>query len=172
MRLFEINDNQVLVLSTPQERRKYATQVWELAKRAYVQRELGLAGAQLEDLINAPGMWKIGLNTQGVANSGVIYREFKGYKMRLVLHDGTREGKDAFKELMRQEVANKTFWCEVTGPVEKFLIGLGMQKIPNKFASKLLEKPIHSYDDDGYHYVRDVHNGTMSREILLGYPKV
>jgi hypothetical protein len=158
-------------LNTPQERRIYASRVWDLIVATY--KEYGnsedgnLYGAQIEDLIETPGSWSL-VESDGCFVAGIIFRQFKGRKMRLVLHNDTREGKDTLKKLLVDEFLSGRCWGECSGHLERVLREHNVSTIPNTRAAAILGKDIVKLDPDGMHYEREVFPGTVKREMLFG----
>jgi hypothetical protein len=159
-------------LVTREQRRAYAGPVWALIVSTY--REYGnsedgrLYGAEIANLVNTDGRWTLVCKGEQII-AGVLYRRFKGDKMRLVLHNNTREGKDALKDLFLGEFAAGTCWGEVSGHLERILTEHGVDSIPNTEAARILEKEVPTLDPDGMHYTREVFPGTMKREMLFGH---
>lgn len=161
----------VLTLDTPESRRAYAEQVWQLIVKTYEEygnsEDGNLYGAEIENLIQTPGLWKLVRKGNEII-AGVVYRSFKGNKVRLVLHNDTREGKDSMKDIFLSEFTHGNCWGEFSGHLEKVLHGARVPHIPNTQASEILEKPIISLDTAGMHYEREVYPGTTKREMLFG----
>ena len=156
---------------TVEERRAYANRVWGLIVLTY--KEYGnsedgrLYGAQIDDLVEASGVWKLVENHDELI-AGVIFRRFKGLKMRLVLHNKTRQGKDALKKLFLTEFDEGRCWGECSGHLERILREHGLPGIANTRAGEILGKKIARLDHDGVHYWREVFPGTIKREMLFG----
>ncbi|MEK7627964.1 MAG: hypothetical protein AAB421_00920 [Patescibacteria group bacterium] len=160
-----------VTLATPESRRAHAEQVWQLIVKTYEgygnSEDGNLYGAEIENLIQTPGLWKLTKKSNEII-AGVVYRSFKGNKVRLVLHNDTRDGKDAMKDIFLSGFAHGNCWGEFSGHLEKILRVAQVPHIPNTQASELLEKPIISLDADGMHYEREVFPDTIKREMLFG----
>jgi hypothetical protein len=158
-------------LTTPEDRRVYAERVWNLIVATYAEygnsEDGRLYGAAMEDLIETPGSWKLTMKGEEII-AGVIFRKFKGNKMRLVLHNNTREGKNALKDLFLGEFLHGKCWGECSGHLERILREHGAPVISNTKAAEILEKEIAILDPDGMHYEREVFPGTIKREMLFG----
>ena len=158
-------------LCTPEERRLYAQRVWNLIITTY--KEYGnsedgnLYGAQMENLIETPGLWKL-VERDGEIIAGVIFRKFKGNKMRLVFHNNTREGKNMLKALFLDEFRHGRCWGECSGHLERILREECVPMIPNTKAAEILGKEITRLDPDGMHYEREVFPRITKREMLFG----
>jgi hypothetical protein len=167
----------VIELLTPKDRRAYASEVWELIVKtyeAYGNSEDGnLYGADLENLIETPGVWKLAFKGERMV-AGVIFRKHKGNKMRLVLHNNTREGKDVLKALFLQDFEAGRCWGEVSGHLERILRERGLKPISNVRAAEILNQTISSFDPNGENYERIVHYDPktevkhLKRQVLFG----
>ncbi len=159
-------------LDTPPARSAYAKRVWDLIASTY--KEYGnsedgnLYGAQIQNLVETPGVWTLLLDGDAIV-AGVIYRKYKGNKVRLVLHDNTRRGKDALKELFIGEFEKEQCWGEFSGHLERILRERNVAAVPNTDAARILDKEIAALDPDGVHYQREVYPGTVKREMLFGH---
>lgn len=95
-------------------------------------------------------------------------------KIRYVGQDGSKEGKDAVKTIMRDDIVRpeRGFWGEVSGKVEKMYIQRGAVPIPNTVAVDILKndfkrRDVVKLDPDGYHYWREI-GGEPHRKMLIG----
>ncbi len=160
-----------VALTTSEERERYAAQVWQLIVKTYEgygnSEDGNLYGAEMRNLIDSPGVWRLVVRGESII-AGVLYRHFKGNKVRLVLHDDTRAGKDAMKNVFLGEFSRGNCWGEFSGNLERILTTAGIPGIPNTEAARILEKEIQSLDPDGLHYEREVFPGTVKREMLFG----
>ena len=59
MRAKELLTERILNLHTPEERAKYADQVWDLLQKAYQKAGGFKSAVNKEELINNPGYWKV-----------------------------------------------------------------------------------------------------------------
>jgi hypothetical protein len=109
----------------------------------------GLGTVDIENLVQTPGLWKIiRKGTEIVA--GVLYRDSKGNKIRLVFRNGTPEGKAELKKILQDDLRLARSWVEVSGPLEKYLTKIGARKIPASEAGEILGAKIDSIHDDGF----------------------
>ena len=61
---------------------------------------------------------------------------------------------------------------EVSEAAEKFILKIGGNKflISNKYAPTLTKKEIKGYENDGYHYKREI-QGITKTKVIIGTPK-
>ena len=171
MKINDILLERFINLVTPAQRKPYALQVWHMINDTYEQHTSGLGPVSPEDLILTPGVWKVAVRN-GQVKGGAVYRNFKGRKLRLVFHDGTPEGKEEMKKIMRDDITHGRAWGEFSGALEKVMLRFGGKPVPNEYAERILGKPIIKYDQDGFHYWRNVGGGNVKREIIIGNPTV
>lgn len=170
MRANEFLAERFINLTTPDEKRKYMDVVLPLLHTSYSAVKGGLGDVDTENLINTPGIWKL-VRKGGQIIAGKIYRTANGRKTRLTLHNGSREGKDAVKAIMRTDMELGRSWTEASGAVEHLLLKKGGKGVPNHKAPSILGKDPAGFkmDPDGVHYFRDVDgSGKMVRKIIIG----
>jgi hypothetical protein len=167
MKVFEILREHFVNLVTPEQRRPHAGEVWALLTHTYSKYGSGLSGAELENLITTPGIWKVS-RKNGKMVAGIIYRDSYGRKVRLVFHDDTREGKSELKSILTADVTHGRSWGEFSGNLERLMINLGGKPIPNTEVERILGQKILELDPDGYHYTREVSPGVVKQQILIG----
>jgi hypothetical protein len=170
VKLSEILCERYINLITPQQRHPYAQKVWDMINDTYEKHAGGVGHASPEDLMVAPGVWKLATRN-GQVKGGAVYRDHNGRKLRLVFHDGTTAGKAEMKRIMMDDIMHGRAWGEFSGPLEKVMLRMGGKPLPNHLASKVLGKPVDKLDDDGYHYWRTI-DGAQKREIIIGNPMV
>ncbi|TFH07293.1 MAG: hypothetical protein E4H14_08820 [Candidatus Thorarchaeota archaeon] len=154
-------------LSSPSQREEYADEVWKMIQMAY--KHVGTGGADISDLVQTPGVWRL-IMKDGQLVGGAIYRNHNGLKLRLIFHNGTPNGKQSVIQMMANDIFVGRAWGEFSGQLERVMMRLGARPVSNMYASKLLGKRVKEMDKDGYHYLRDVGNGNIKREIILGNP--
>lgn len=166
MRIQELLFERFVNLFSPEEKKKAMDEVWDLLELTYAEIG-GLMGAGKENLIKTPGMWKL-VRKEGKIIAGILYRDKKGRKIRLVLHNNTPAGKDWVKKIIKEDIAHGRSWGEVSGALEKVMIKLGAKPIPNTKAEEILGRSIKTLDKDGVHYTREIQPGDVKKQILLG----
>jgi hypothetical protein len=151
------------------QRRLYADQVWHMLQHAY--KEIGgfLSAANVDELTETPGLWKITTRKDHVS-AVVIYKESHGRKLIGAATDGTSEGKNGLMMILREDRDLKRSWAEVSGRMEGLYRKMGAQPIPNSESHRLTGKRILDLDDDGIHYTRLI-AGHPHVKALYGNPK-
>ncbi len=169
MKIYEILCENFVNLVTPTQRKRYASYVWQLLQNTYDKygSGMGLSGANLDNLINTPGVWKASF-IDGKIVAGVIYRNSSGHKVRLVFHNDTRDGKNALKAILSDDITGNKSWGEFSGNLEKVMLNLGGKPIPNTQAERILGQKILELDPDGFHYTREVSPGVVKTQMLIG----
>ena len=161
-------------LSTPEERTAYKDEVWKLIEKTYKgygnSGDGNLYGANMDYLVDDVGEWRLAFQGNKVI-AGVIYRKFKGSKVRLVLHNDTPAAKATMIDILVKSMTDGG-WAEASGNLERVLRDNKAREIPNMEASAILDRPIEHLDPDGVHYWREVFPGTSKREMLFGHPVV
>jgi len=165
-------NEKILNLKDEKEKEKYAKIVYDLLQKAYAKIG-GIKGSGFEspeDMIKKIKLWKI-YRKDGKIIAGLMYKD-KGFRKRVAIFtDGTKEGKQALKIMLRDDFERSV--VEVSGPSLKFIKRnfpdlFEKYKIPCKEAEKILKEKLDCEDE--YFYVRDI-NGNKLRKILLGTVK-
>ena len=166
MKTSEILLEKYINLLTPDQKQKYAKSVWDLIEKTY--NSIGLNPRNtIDNLIQVPRIWKIQIQNNKIL-AGVIYKNFKGRKIRLVFHDNTVEGKNHLKQILKQDILLGRSWGEFSGPLEKIMIRLGGTMIPNSKAAEILGEPVEILEPDGFHYQRNIPGVGLKREVIIG----
>ena len=159
----------ILNLKDEKEKEKYTKIVYDLLQKAYAKIG-GIKGSGFEspeDMIKKIKLWKI-YRKDGKIIAGLMYKD-KGFRKRVAIFtDGTKEGKQALKIMLRDDFERSV--VEVSGPSLKFIKRnfpdlFEKYKIPCKEAEKILKEKLDCEDE--YFYVRDI-NGNKLRKVLLG----
>ena len=99
-----------VTLKDASSKRSVAEEIWKLLELTYTEIG-GLMGANKDDLIETKGMWKL-VRKNGKIVAGVVYKDMHGSrKIRLVLHDGTPEGKTAVKKIIEEDIRFDRSWA-------------------------------------------------------------
>lgn len=151
---------------TPEDKQKHMDELWQLLELTYAEIG-GLMGASKNDLISAPGIWKL-VRKEGKIIAGILYRDLAGRKIRLVLHNNSEQGKDWVKKIIKDDIAFGRSWGEVSGALEKVMIKLGARPVSNLHAEEILGKPVTDLHSDGYHYTRNVGGNVEKEQVILG----
>lgn len=160
-------------LYTPQEKLKYADEVWDILQKSY-QKIGGFKSAEnVQDLIDKSSLWKMVRKNDKIV-AVAIYKDQRGRKSIAmgaeVGPDGkaTKEGRDAIMSIIIEDIKLKRSWSEVSGAAEHLKVKQGATRIPNKYAAELTGKEIIELNPDGYHYIRMI-AGKPYEKIIVGY---
>ena len=180
-----LNEHYINVF-TPEDKEKYVDDVISLINNAY--KDLGgAAGLTEKKLMDKNTFFKLVrrggkiiacavYSYRSAANTNTTFFDPKRdeRKIRYVGQDGSREGKDAVKTIMKDDIVRpeRGFWGEVSGKVEKMYIQRGAIPIPNTVAALILKndfksRDIQELDPDGYHYWRNI-GDEPHRKMLIG----
>lgn len=181
MRAKEFLIERILNLHTPEQKAKYADQVWDLLQKAY-QKVGGFKSAvNKEELIGNPGYWKVAKRGDKITAVN-LYRKIPQTNTFKVYASGaeaeldpekqeyraTEQGKRDYTDIKKADVTQKRSWAEVSGAPETFAKRLGAKPIPNKYAAYLTGKEILELNPDGYHYTRLI-MGEPHEKIIYGF---
>lgn len=98
-----------------------------------------------------------------------LYKDQNGQKAIAIGHDGSKEGKNSTKKILNLAKDPKnSIWGEFSGPLKHIADKMGLPKVSNKYAEKLVGKKITPVDDHSYQ--RDI-NGQRYTKGIYGYPK-
>lgn len=163
---------------TPEQKMSLIDEIMPLLHKSYETVKGGLGNIDPENLVNTPGLWKL-VRRGGKIIAGKLYRDFKGRKTRLTLHDGSREARDAVQDIMQVDMDRNRSWTEASGAVEHLLLKKGGKPRPNVEAPMILKRPGSQFsfedpetgENDGIHYWRDVGSGNVKRLVIIGNVK-
>jgi hypothetical protein len=181
MRAKELLTERILNLHTPEERAKYADQVWDLLQKAYQKAGGFKSAVNKEELINNPGYWKVVKRGDNITAVN-LYRKIPQTNTFKIYASGsqaeldpdkqeyraTEQGKRDYINIKKADVTQKRSWAEVSGSPEAFAKRLGAKPIPNKFAAYLTGKEILELNPDGYHYTRLI-QGEPYEKAMYGF---
>jgi hypothetical protein len=184
MRYKEFLIERVLNLHTPEEKMPYAEIVWDMLQRSYKKIGGFKSAANLEELVNEPGYWKL-IKRDGRITAVNIYKKSPKTKTFKVIASATETDynpeKDSYKatpkglsdyEMIKKgDVKMKRSWAEVSGPAEVLMRRSGATPVPNEYAEFLTGKKILELNDDGHHYTRLIH-GEPHEKIIYGFIKL
>ena len=174
----------VVNLWTPEQRAKYADQIWHMLQKSYASKGGFLSAESAEELVNTPGYWKIVRRGSDITAAN-LYRystmtdNFKGYASAAETEFDTTKGeyrttprgiKD-YNQLKREDIRFKRSWAEVSGGPEIMLKRAGAFPISNKFAAMLTGKEILDLNPDGFHYTRLI-QGKPHEKVIYGWVKL
>ena len=184
MRAKEFLIERILNLHTPEQKAKYADQVWDLLQKSYLKLGGFKSAADKEELITIPGYWKIVKRGDKITAAN-LYRKVPQTQTYKVYASGsetipdpitnaprsTVQGKRDYLMTKKADVTQKRAWAEVSGPAEAVVNRVGGNPIPNKYAAYLTGKEILDLDSDGYHYTRLI-QGKPYEKIMYGFVKL
>lgn len=142
-----------------EEMEKYKDVVWDILQSAY--KDIGgLAGMDNADqLIKDSDFWKmVRKNGKIVAVRCYTFKR-GGRKSCYSGSDGTKEGKDAVKGMIKDDIrlTDREFWAECSGAMEHIYLKYGAIPVPAEMAQKIMaDKKFEKIDDDGLHYERKI----------------
>lgn len=153
-----------------EQKEKFADQVWEILVQSYKPIG-GLRGIDSkEDMIANVPMWKVAYVKDKVL-AVVLYKDKgQGRKLVAVATDGSIEGKDLLRNMMKDEFTRS--FTEVSGPFFKFLNKhypelVKQYTIPPEQVEKILGKKVVP-TKNGF-YKREI-QGSILEKIMLGTP--
>jgi hypothetical protein len=175
MKSHEFLTERVLNLHTPEDKAKYADQVWDLLRKSYANLGGFKSAANKEELVATPGYWKVIKRGKKITAVN-LYRKIPQTSTFKVYASGaeteldpktqeyrvTEQGKKDYISIKKADITQKRSWAEVSGPAAAFVKRLGAKPIPNKYAGALTDKAILALDPDGIHYTR----------LIMGEPHV
>ena len=157
-------------LFTPEEKRKYVDQVWDMLQKAYEPIGGFKSATSKENLIDDSHLWKL-VRRNGKINSVVIYKDSHGRKSIAMATDGTHSGKADVIRVKAEDMKHQRAWCEASGKAEHLIKKAGGVAVSNKLAAQLTKKEILGYDVDGIHYTRLI-GGEPHVKAIYGFPKL
>ena len=181
MRAKEFLIERILNLHTPEQKAKYADQVWDLLQKAYQKAGGFKSAVNKEELINNPGYWKIAKRGDRITAVN-LYRKIPQTNTFKIYASGaeteldpdtqeyraTEKGKRDYLNIKKADITQKRSWAEVSGSPEMLAKRLGAQPVPNKYAAYLTGKEILELSPDGYHYTRLI-MGEPHEKIIYGF---
>ena len=184
MKAKEFLIERILNLHTPEQKAKYADEVWDLLQKSYLRSGGFKSAVDKEELITIPGYWKIVKRGDKITAAN-LYRKVPQTQTFKVYASGaettpdsitnaprsTLQGKRDYSMVKKADVTQKRAWAEVSGPAEAVAKKSGGKPIPNKYTAYLTGKEILDLDSDGYHYTRLI-QGEPHEKIMSGFVKL
>lgn len=184
MKAKEFLIERILNLHTPEQKAKYADEVWDLLQKSYLKLGGFKSATDKEELISIPGYWKVVKRGDKITAVN-LYRKVPQTQTFKVYASGTEttsdpitntprstlQGKRDYSMVKKADVTQKRAWAEVSGPAEAVANRSGGKPIPNKYAAYLTGKEILDLDSDGYHYTRLI-QGKPYEKIMYGFVKL
>lgn len=175
MRANEFITESYVNIWTPADKMSIVDEIIPLLHKSYEAVKGGVGNIDIDNLVNTPGLWKL-VRRNGKIIAGKLYRNFKGRKTRLTLHNGSREARDEIHNIMQIDMDQGRSWTEASGAVEHLLLKKGGKPQPNVEAPMTLKRPGSQFsfkdpktgEDDGIHYWRNVGGGNVKRLVIIG----
>lgn len=169
----EILSERVVNIFDRAEKEKVVDKVWSMLEKTYNRQGLEFNSfSDKNDLMDDSDQWKLMYSTDdgGRKLVGVnVYKKKFGRKPVAIGYEEDNQAKVTKEFLLNIHNTMKNSWAEVSGNVERLMIMKFGTKwmIPSKFAAESTGKHIISYNDDGYHYTRDI-GGTPREKVIVG----
>lgn len=181
MKSTEFLTERVLNLWSPEQKAKYADIVWDMLNRSYQKMGGFKSAANVEELIDTPGLWKLVQRGDTITALGIYKPSEKTKNMKSIaaateteidpeknIYVATEQGKKDLMLIKGEDVRLNRSWVEVSGPAEKLMLKMGAKPVPNKFAEFLTGKRILELNSDGYHYTRLI-QGEPHEKLIVGF---
>lgn len=167
MRFKEFLIETYINVMNPEDKQKYASQVWDILQNSYASLPGGFAtAATVDELIEKSWMWKLVKKDDKIV-AVQIYKDQYGRKGIAGGTDGSSTGKAELNKIVISDIKLNRSWAEVSGAPERIMTKFGASPIPNILAAKLTGKEILSLNDDGFHYTRLI-AGKPYEKIIFG----
>ena len=167
MRAKELLIERILNLHDRKSQMSVADEVWDILQLSYAKMPGGFAtAATIDDLLDKSSLWKV-VTRGGHPTAVIIYKDQYGRKTIASGTDGTPQGKKDFHMIRLDDHHFKRSWAEVSGAIEHIMKKTGAKPILAKFAHVLTHKEILEYNDDGFHYTREI-GGDLHEKIIYG----
>ena len=190
MRATELLTERYFNAFTPNDKAKYAQEIWDMLQRSYAPIG-GIHGKgfnDIEDMIQSNHMFKVGMDS-GTPVMVSVYKNVNGGRKKVALGtDGSREGILMARDSLRAEFKTGRAYGEISGPVFGALKKmfppevLTTMLVPASEVSAMIKKDItigagpdmktggenDPYND--FYYQRDI-GGEMHTKLAYGDPK-
>jgi len=166
MRIADILTERFVNVFTPDDKQKYADEVWDMLQKAYEPSGGFATASSIEELIAKSAMWKLVMR-DGDISALTIYKDVHGRKAIASATNQSLKGSKDYKMIRTADHKLERSWAEVSGKPEILFHKMGAEPIPNKFAHILTSKHILKLNDDGYHYTRLI-AGDPHEKIIYG----
>lgn len=153
------------------DKQRLVDDVWNILQKSYepIGGIKGRGFSSKEEMVREIPMWKVGTRN-GQVRAAVLYKDKGGRKFVAGGTDGSKEGKDLFKDMVKNEFERSFF--EVSGPMLKFIERnfpdlAKKYSIPVSKVSDLIDDEITPVDQ--YTYTRDI-GGHREAKRMMGTP--
>lgn len=154
-----------LNLFTPEEIAPYIDSIWDMMQSTYEPIGGFKSARNKQDLLNKTNFAKL-VRKDGKIVAAALYKDKYGRKAIAKGSDGSVDGRNAVKQIYRDDVKFDRAWGEFSGKPEELLLKYGGAPVPNTMVADILGKPLLSLDPDGFHYVRMI-DGEPKRKIVI-----
>ena len=145
---------------------KYIDDIWDIMQLTYAPIGGFKTANSPQELLNKIYLAKL-VRKNGKIVAAALYSDKYGRKAIAGGSDGSEVGRNAIKQIFREDAQLKRSWGEFSGRPEELLLKYGGVPIPNDAVEDILGKEILSKDKDGFHYTRLI-NGEPLRKIMIG----
>jgi hypothetical protein len=181
MKSTEFLTERILNLWSPEQKAKYADVVWDTLNRSYQKVGGFKSAANIEELIDTPGLWKLVQRGDTITALGIYKPVEKTNNMKSIaaateteldpeknIYVATAQGKKDLMMIKSEDIRLNRSWVEVSGPAEKLMLKMGAKPVPNKFAEFLTGKKVLDLNSDGFHYTRLI-QGEPHEKLIAGF---
>jgi hypothetical protein len=181
MKSTEFLTERILNLWSPEQKAKYADVVWDTLNRSYQKVGGFKSAANIEELIDTPGLWKLVQRGDTITALGIYKPVEKTNNMKSIaaateteldpeknIYVATTQGKKDLMMIKSEDIRLNRSWVEVSGPAEKLMLKMGAKPVPNKFAEFLTGKKVLDLNSDGFHYTRLI-QGEPHEKLIAGF---
>jgi hypothetical protein len=181
MKSTEFLTERILNLWSPEQKAKYADVVWDTLNRSYQKVGGFKSAANIEELIDTPGLWKLVQRGDTITALGIYKPVEKTNNMKSIaaateteldpeknIYVATTQGKKDLMMIKSEDIRLNRSWVEVSGPAEKLMLKMGAKPVPNKFAEFLTSKKLLDLNSDGFHYTRLI-QGEPHEKLIVGF---
>jgi hypothetical protein len=146
----------------------YKEQVSDLVRITYA--SIGIPIKSSKDLLKYQE-WDLTFNENQEVIFFALYKLTPyGKKLGLLGSDGSAEGKNKTKDLLKNQFKKSGYYLEASHAVEHIAVKAGTPPVPNHMVSQIIGKPITPLPD-GVHYKRTISGLGELTKIMLGRPK-
>lgn len=157
------------------DRIAWKEKAWDLMCAAYKNVAGGLHFNSPEHMLDDTHSWDVLYTENDQMLALLLYKEKHGQKIvGLGATESQNYRHDAIAKLgehIRQKLYSA--WIEVSERAESFVLRNGGEnhRISNHYASQLTGKSILNFQEDGFHYVREI-CGIHKQKIIIGTPQI
>jgi len=152
------------------DRNKYLDTVWEQLVRTYMESTGIVPHNEPDELLKDYPLWDVYLHEDGSVAAFVLSKETPyGLKRSASGHDGSRDGKDTAKDVLRKGFHAPGVYGETSHGVEHVAAKGDPPVVCAISVARVLGKKIHP-SRDGIHYTRTITGVGPAEKVMLGRP--